>query len=422
MRKLLLLIMLSQLSFAAELSFVLSKPEIQNLAQVYPDLKAAKVFPELLKKLNVQVNAVFHEQTGELILQGTEESLKIAEYIYIVWLRSPPEVTLKFTHFEGTLDKRLIKHSFEKKLHCNQANAFQYSNKLLEKVGNNINGFSFNFEPEWDPFQKNIELYVNLSYKNEDLKIGDKGEQVLDLRTTLVLSSEEEVVLKLVDSEEMGWGSHSYVSIKLHYDLNSKYFTGSLPQSLAVSNTLNLRTIRISSNSLSFFKNPVNTLKSLGVAFPKGATAILNKNKYSLLILNTKENHELFDIVGKRKPHVFHSNTKCDITIYESNLIIKDTDYLEGHTLKKISQFFSICSKSHSFLLSKKFTGDYESSVYINFVVPNVGNNFKYDLIIKTPGPKSRARDYKLEGNFAGNKKYKVHLDEYHFMEIEVQK
>jgi len=414
--------MLSQLSFATELSFVLSKSEIQNMGQLYPDLKTEKVFPELLKKLNVQVDAVFHEQRGELILQGTKESLKIAEYIYIVWLRSPPEITLKFTHFEGSLDKRLIKHSFEKKLRCNQANAFQYSNKLLEKVGNDINGFSFNLEPDWDPYQKNIELYVNLSYKNEDLKIGDKGEQVLDLRTTLVLSSEEEVVLKLADSEEMGWGSHSYVSFKLHYDLNSKYFTGCLPQSLAVSNTLNLQTARVSSSSLSYFKNPVNTLKSLGVAFPKGATAVLNKNKYSLLILNTKENLELFDSVGKRNAYVFHSNTKCNITIYESNLIIKDTDYLEGHTLKKISQFFSICSKSHSFLLSKKFTGDYESSVYINFAVPNGGNNFKYDLIIKTPGPKSRARDYKLEGNFAGNKKYKVHLDEYHFMEIEVHK
>ncbi|MCM8528190.1 MAG: hypothetical protein NE327_16830, partial [Lentisphaeraceae bacterium] len=160
MRKLLFLLLVSQLSYAAELRWNLSKSEMQSLGQTMPSVSPEKVFPEILNKLNIQVESTFNEKSGELILNGSDDNLKITEYIYIAWIRKSPEVTLNFSHFTGSLDRRIVKHSFEKKLRCNKPSSFQYSNKLIEKVGNDINGFSFKLEPVWDPFQKHLELAV----------------------------------------------------------------------------------------------------------------------------------------------------------------------------------------------------------------------------------------------------------------------
>ena len=417
------MIFCNQLAFADELRLDLSKSEEKNILAFNEQSSVEDTFNNFLQKFRLKVKIDYDAEQRVLLCSGEKSVLKVAEYLYISNFRDTAELNLKFSYFEGSSKKRTLKNSFTKKLKTNNRNTFQYSNRLLEGAGQDINGFTFSLEPGYDVFQKSLLLVISMSYKNEEKVIGDKGAQVFDLKTSIRMDPGKEMIFKVSDKNDPGWNVDSYLSFELKANDQSKYFEKSLPRSLRVTKDFYLRQQLISSGAMQFFKNdPVRYLRQLGVPFPSGSNAILNKKTQMLYILNTIENFELFDTVGGMRNTDFHDNIEWAVSIFESNLIITDPDKLNGHTLKKVTSFDCICSKNSTFTFSKTFNGDYESVVYMDAMMPVLDDCFNYNVILKREGPKLKAKNYKLESTFGNNKKYRIPLDKYHFIEISVEK
>ena len=421
MRFFIFVILLGQLANAADLRILLSKNEVQNLNVLHSSGDLHEKFSSLFKAFKLDLSCT-SKAGSELHISGAAEQLKIAEFLYFFWLKDLSKAELKFSHFEGGIFKRQVMRQFSKELDLYKANKFQFSNKLLKDIGNDINGFSFYVLPDKDLFQEKCQLTVRLSYKNEDLKIGDKGTQLLDLNTTFSMKSGKEYIIKVSDEQGAGWRKNSYLSFVLNHSLNGQYFKEHLPRELSTGPGI-LKVLPLSSGVMDLMgEKPKVYFEKLGVKFPDWGFVQINKRRNELLIYNTKENLELLKEVLHFIPNSEKPNVTTNISIFESNLIISDTDKLEGHSLKKLASFTTLCSQGSDFLISRSFNGDYESALLMNIKMPAADNKFKYELTLKTPGPKSKARNYKLEGNFAGTKKYRVHLDDYHFMEVQVLK
>lgn len=418
-----LLLFLGHWALSDELKLQLSESEEKRLISINRATGVAESFAKFLNLFHVNTQLTYDTAGKVLSCTGEKEDLKITEYLFISHFKDSPELTLKFIYFEGSPKERRIKHRFEKKLTTNSSNIFQYSNRLVDGKVKDINGFTFDLVPGYDPHQNTIKFFIKLSYKNEEKVIGDKGAQVLDLYTTIRMEYDKETVLKVTDKNDPGWKENSYLSFTLSSKNKSTYFENYLPVSLEVKEGYSLRHAYLSKGLFSLLeKDPVEYLKSLGVAFPSGSNAVLNKERKLLFILNTQPNLDLFDAISTPTSSAFNDNIEWDVSIYESNLIIKDPDKLEGHTLQKVTSFGCICSQNNTFTFSKRFNGNYESVVYMDALMPESGDRFNYNVILKKEGPKLKAQNYKFKAFFGKNKKYRVPLDNYHFMEISVEK
>lgn len=413
----------NQLAFADELRLDLSKSEEKNILAFNEQTSVEDTFNNFLQKFHLKVKVDYEAEQRVLLCSGEKSVLKVVEYLYISNFRDTTELNLKFSYFEGSPNKRIIKNSFEKKLTSNHRNTFQYSNRLLEGAGQDINGFTFSLEPVYDVFQKSFLLVIRMSYKNEEKVIGDKGAQVFDLDTSIRIDPGKEVIIKISDKNDPGWNVDSYLSFELSTNYKSKYFETHLPESLQVTKGFYLRQQHVPKGMLPLFKSDsVGYLRKLGVPFPSGSNAFVNMKKGMLYILNTSEAFDLFDMASSRRSRQFHENIEWAVSIFESNLIITDPDKLNGHTLKKVTSFDCICSKNSTFTFSKTFNGDYESVVYMDAMMPVFDDCFNYNVILKREGPKLKAKNYKLESTFGNKKKYRIPLDKYHYIEISVGK
>ena len=419
MRLLLIIILMSRLSYAAELRFAMSKKEMQSSSQLIISDQFKSIFQEIIPDVELSVES----KTGNVIFSGSESDLKTAEYVYLTWIREIEKVQLKFSHFEGTPDNRLAKGSFIHDLKANESNSFQFSNKIIKGVGNNINGFSFEITPVKDLFEDEWELHLKLSYKNEDMKVGDKGSKYLDLKTSLTVVPGREYIIKITDESDLGWHKNSFITFEINPDPISKSFKYSVPRELSLKDGQILRVENVSNGIKRIIGNePQKYLEGLGVNFDKNSRAHFLAGKNTLILQNSRENIQRFEQTLRLKNRAKQSNLKSTISLYESNLIIKDPDKLEGHSIKKISSFTTACSRKNDFLLSKSFKGEYESTLYTSIKMPQVDNEYSFHVILKSAGPKSKAQNFRFEGNFVGRKKYRIHLDDYHYMEIQVEK
>ena len=404
----------------ADLSFSLTQREEQKLTHIYPIGNPTDKFSLLLKRLGLDVESVYDSQTRTLSIKGPEATLKIADYIFLSWIHEFNQAELKFTHHVGSLAQKDIKGQFTRKLLINDNNKFQFSNKLIEGEKQDINGFSFDVTPLKSVFESAIDFKLGLSYKNNKTDKG--GSQFLDLNTNISIDPGKDYVLQLTDEHELGWGSDSFLVIQLNHGLGSTRFKNKIPRSMPCGQG-QLRILPVSEElKESLQKDPMSFFEKLGLSFPDWSFIHLNKMQNEVLMYSSKENFDLLEQVASIKQAPLPENVFSQISIYESNLIIKDTDKLEGHTLKKLTSFSTICTKAENFLLSKRFDGQYESSTYTNIRMPQMNNSFSYDILLKLPGPKSKAKSFKIKGNFGRNKKYRLHLDDYHFMEVQIIK
>ena len=419
MRLLLIIIIMSRLSYAAELRFAMSEKERQSSSQLINSDQFKSLFQKIIPDIELNVES----KTGNVVFTGSENNLKAAEYVYLAWIREIEKVQLKFSHFEGSPENRILKGSFTHDLKANESNSFQFSNKIIKGVGNNINGFSFEVTPVKDIFEDEWELHLKLSYKNEDMKVGDKGSKYLDLKTSLTVIPGREYTIKITDESDLGWHKNSYITFEIDPEPISKSFKNSVPRELSLEDGQILRVENVSSGIKRIIGNePQKYLEGLGVNFDANSRAHFLTGKNTLILQNSRENIQRFEQTLRIDRRPKQSNLISTISLYESNLIIKDPDKLEGHRIKKISSFTTACSRKNNFLLSKSFKGEYESTLYSSIKMPEVDNEYSFHVILKTAGPKSKAQNYRFEGNFVGRKRYRIHLDDYHFMEIQVEK
>ena len=417
-----IIIIFSQLTFSAELGIVLSKTEIQNLTELFPEGALHEKFSKMLSDFHLDLSYYQNKKNSEIQLKGSEEHLKIAEYLYFFWLKDLSKTEFHFSHFEGSPEKRKVKRKFSKALTLDSENAFQFSNKIINEVGNDIDGFSFNIYPSTNIFHNCTEMNIRLSYKNEEQKVGDKGTHLFDLNTSAFMKKGEEHLIKVSDKEGDVWKRDSYLSFKVISSIKGRYFKGHIPREFEYGKG-QVRVITVSKGFAEIFgKNPQAYFEKLGVNFTKWGFLKFNKRLNELIFYNSKENFELLEEVIGIRTQSEKLNITTNISIYESNLIIKDTDRLEGHRLKKLDSFSTIFVDGGRFLISQSFNGDYEAAVLLKMKKPYRQNTYSFELTLKPPGPKSKAKNYKLTGNLGDSRKYRLHLDDYHFMEVEVLK
>ena len=420
MKAFLVLIFLSQYCLAAELSYTLSKIEMEKLSKVYSSEKLSEKFPGLLDKLGLKLVCKLDEKLSKISFEGSEEDLQIVDFIYLSWIHEFKDASLNFRSYKGSLAKEDLKSEFTRKLSINDKNKFQFSDKLIEGEKQNINGFSFDVIPIKSLTEEAIAFDIRLTYK--DQKPAGNGSQFLDLNTRIAAFSGKKYVFQLTNDTEAGWDKKSFLTFQLDHDLGSKYFKNNIPKSVNVNKGV-LKFFRVSKEIIRIMKHdPKSYFRKLGINFTDWSFVYLNENFNEILMYNSKENFDLLYRTSIFANTSVRPNVQTFISIYESNLIINDTDDLKGHQLKKLTSFTTICSEAQDFLLSKRFDGEYESSIYVNARMPYMNNTFLYELTLKLPGPKSKAKNFKVEGNFGKKKKYRVHLDDYHFMEIQVIK